>query len=113
MDYYIHYTPGRLRIQTPVLQDKPVRAKEFEDFFSNISGIVSVKPNPVTGSALFSFDEKKINCEQILGILEQKWYFLLMKAETSDQFVEDVAEKVLDVAGKAIVESLGGGVLEE
>jgi hypothetical protein len=33
--------------------------------------------------------------------------------ETSDKFVENVAEKVLDVAGKAIVESLGGGVLEE
>jgi cation-transporting P-type ATPase C len=109
VDYYIHYTPGRMRIQTPVLQDNPVRAEEFEDYFKRVHGIVSVRTNSTTGSALFYFDEKKINCEQIIGILESHDYFSLVRAETSDQFVEQAAEKILDVAGKALLDFPIGG----
>lgn len=112
MNYYIHYTRGRMRIQTPLLHEKPARAKELEDFLKKVVGIVSVETNPVTGSALFYFDEKKINCEQIICMLEKNHYFCLLKAETNDQVVEKTAEKVLGFAEKVVVDSLGEGPIE-
>lgn len=75
-EFYIHYTRGRMRIQTPFLHENPAKAKELEDFLKKVSGIVSVETNPVTGSALFYFDEKKINCEQIICMLEKTIIFV-------------------------------------
>jgi len=62
MEYYIHYVPGRLRIRTPILHNDPKKAAEFANNLKNLGGIVSIRINPVTGSALLIYDEKKINC---------------------------------------------------
>jgi hypothetical protein len=113
MQYYIHYTEGRIRIQSPVLQDNPPKAGKFEDVTGKIAGMISVKVNPVTGSALLFFDEKIINCEQIICILEKHHYFLLLNAETNDQFVEKTAEEILGVAGDIIVGLSDGGLTGE
>ena len=110
MEYYVHYVPGRLRIQTPVLRDNPKKAEEFERFIKGLDGITTVEIHIVTGSATLHFDEKKINCEQIIGILEKHGYFLLAKAETSDEFMEKTAEKVLEVAEKVVIDATEGGV---
>ena len=113
MDYYIHYTHGRMRIQTPLIHNNPAKAEEIGDFLRKVPGITTVETAPVTGSALFFFDEKKINCEQIICMLEKNHYFCLLKAETNDQFVEKTAEKVLGFAEKVVVDSLGEGPIEE
>jgi copper chaperone CopZ len=113
MQYYIHYTQGRIRIQTPVLQDNPSHAAEFEEVIGKIPGIISVEVNPVTGSALLYFDEKIINCEQIIGLLEKNDYFVLRSAETNEQFIEKTAEKILEVAEKIITGSLDEGMTGE
>ena len=102
MQYYIHYTRGRIRIQTPFLQDSPANARQFEEVFGKVTGVTTVEVNPLTGSALLYFDEQVINCEQIIGILELHHYFVLLNAETSDQFIEKAAEKILGVAEKII-----------
>src|SRR5208283_3487330 len=102
MEYYIHQVPGRLRIQTPVLHNNPQKTDEFTKNIKNISGILSLKINPLTGSALLLYDEKKINCEQLIGLLEKNGYFNLAKSTTSDELVEHVSEKVLGVAEQII-----------
>jgi len=96
MGYYIHYVPGRIRIQTPFLHNNPRKAVEFETYIKGIKGIISVKSSIVAGSATMLFDEKVINCEQIIGILEKRGYFLLSKAETSDQVIKKATEKILE-----------------
>jgi len=96
MGYYIHYVPGRMRIQTPFLHHNPRNAEEFETYIKGIKGIISVTSSIVTGSATMLFDEKIIHCEQIIGILEKRDYFLLSKAETSDQVIKRATEKVLE-----------------
>ena len=110
MKYYIHWVPGRLRIQSPVLQDNPARKQEFESFIKCITGVSAVEVHTITGSAIIHFDEKKIDCEVIIGILEQHQYFRLSEAETCDELVEKMAEKVLDGAEKIVIDSVEGGL---
>jgi hypothetical protein len=108
MEYYIHYVPGRIRIETPVIRGNPVRADQFQKFIKGLEGITAVETHTVTGSALLYFDENKINCEQVICILEKHSFFCLSKAETSDQYIEKVTENVLRVAEEVITDSLGG-----
>jgi hypothetical protein len=111
MEYYIHHVPGRIRIQTPFLYGKPQNIDEFTKKMSTISGMHSLKVNTATGSALLMYDEKKINCEQVIGILEKYGYFNLAKSTTSDELIEHISEKALGVA-EIIVTTLEGGVPE-
>lgn len=108
MDYYYNYVPGRLRIETPFLHDNPQNVATFEKAIHGLEGITSVETNPLTGSALMLFDEKKISHERIVDFLEKQGYFILSKAKTSDEVVEQATEKVLDVAEKIVVDSVGG-----
>ena len=112
MEYYIHYVPGRIRIETPVICENPQRAEVFQKFVKGIEGITAVETHTVTGSAVLHFDEKRINCEQVIGILEKYGYFCLAKAATSDQYIEKATEKALEVV-ENVVTALGGGGLEE
>jgi len=108
MDYYYNYVPGRLRIETPFIHGNPQNAATFEKSIHGLEGITSVETNPLTGSALMLFDEKKISHERIIDFLEKQGYFILSKAKTSDEVVEQATEKVLDVAEKIVVDSVGG-----
>jgi copper chaperone CopZ len=112
MDYYYHYVPGRLRIQTPFIHGNPQNEATFEKSIQGLEGITSVETNSVTGSALIHFDEHKIKHEQIIDFLEKHGYFILSKAKTCDEVVEQAAEKVLDVAEKIVVDSVDGGIGE-
>lgn len=112
MGYYIHYVPGRLRIRTPILYNNPKKAGEFTNNLRSINGMVTIKINPVTGSALLLYDEKIINCEQLIGILEKYGYFDLAKSTTSDELIEHISEKVLGVAEEIVVSAMEGGVPE-
>ncbi len=112
VEYYIHRVPGRLRIRTPLLHGNPQKTDEFTKNMKNVSGILSLKINPLTGSALLLYDEKTINCEQLIGILEKYGYFDLAKSTTSDQLVEHISEKALGVAEEIIVTVMDGGVPE-
>ena len=110
--YYIHYVPGRIRIQTPMLREKHGEAVEFERLMKAIAGITAVETHEVTGSSILHFDEKSINCEQIIGMLEEHGYFQLSQAETSDEVIEKATEKVLRMAEDIITASLGDGNIE-
>jgi copper chaperone CopZ len=112
MDYYYHYVLGRLRIQTPFIHGNPQNAATFEKTIRGLEGITSVETDPVTGSALMYFDENKIKHEQIIVFLEKQGYFILSKAKTSDEVIEQTAEKVLDVAEKIVIDSVEGGIGE-
>jgi copper chaperone CopZ len=112
MDYYYNYEPGRMRIRTPYIYNNVQNAETFEKAVRGLDGMMSVETNPITGGALMHFDENKIKRDQIIGFLEKQGYFIMSKAKTSDEIVEQAAEKVLDVAEKIAVDSVEGGVGE-
>jgi copper chaperone CopZ len=85
MDYYYHYVPGRIRIQTPFIHGNPQNAATFDNAIKTLQGITSVETDAVTGSALIHFDENKIKNEQIISFLEKRGYFIMSKAKTSDE----------------------------
>ena len=105
------YVPGRMRIESPLLHENPAKTKEFGAFIRGLDGISDCQCYAPTGSAIIHFDEKKINCEQVIGILEEHDYFRLTEAETSDERIERAAEEVLGAAEK-IVETAEGGTGE-
>lgn len=112
MDYYYNYEPGRIRIRTPYLHGNAQNAASFEKTVKGLKGMLSVETNPVTGSALMHFDEKVIKRDQVIGYLENRGYFILSKAKTSDEVIEQAAEKVLDVVEKIAVDSVDGEIGE-
>ncbi len=112
MKYYIHYVSGRIRIQSPVLNDNIAKAKEFEAFIKGLNGISAIEIHAATGSAIIHFDEKRINCEQVIGILEKNGYFRLADAETCDERIEKTSERILEVAEK-VIGAIEGGIGEE
>ncbi|HXX80032.1 MAG TPA: hypothetical protein VEI46_00655 [Thermodesulfovibrionales bacterium] len=112
MKYYIHYVPGRMRIESPALRNNPAKAKEFEIFIKGLNDISAIEIHAATGSAIMHFDEKTINCEQLIGILEKNGYFRLAEAETCDERVEKATEEVLEVAEK-VIGVVEGGIGEE
>jgi len=112
MKYYIHYVPGRMRIESPLLHDNSPKAKEFETLMKGLKGISTIEIHNATGSAVIHFDEKKINCEQIIGILEKNGYFRLNEAETCDERIEKTTENILEVAEK-VIGAVEGGIGEE
>jgi copper chaperone CopZ len=112
MDYYYNCEPGRLRIRTPYLHHNPQNAAVFEKNLRELRGILSVETNPLTGSALIQFDEKIIKSDQVIWFLEKNGYFILSKAKTSDEVIEQATEKVLDVVEKVAIDSSEGGIGE-
>jgi len=88
MDYYYHYVPGRIRIQTPFIHNNPQNTATFDNAIKSLKGITSVETDTVTGSALIRFDENKIKQEQIVSFLEKQCYFIMSKAKSSDEIKE-------------------------
>ncbi len=72
---------SKLRSSTTILSN----AATFESTIKSLEGITSVETDAVTGSALIHFDENKIKHEQITNVLEEKGYFIMSKAKTSDE----------------------------
>jgi cation-transporting P-type ATPase C len=110
MKYYIHYTPGRIRIETPLIQDNSKKGKEFEAVIKGLKGISDVEIHTITGSAVFHFNEKGINCEQIIGVLEKHNYFYLSEAETVDHLIERITRKACEVAETIASDCIEGGI---
>ena len=100
-----------MRIESPILHNNAAKAKELETFIKGLNGISAIDISATTGSAIIHFDVKKINGEQIIGILEKKGYFHLIEAETCDERIEKTTEKVLKVAEK-VIDAVEGGIGE-
>ena len=110
MKYYIHYTPGRIRIETPLIRDNSGKGAEFEAVIKGIKGISDVEIHTITGSALIYFNEKEINCEQIIGVMEKNNYFCLSEAETVDHIIERITRKACEVAETIAIDCIEGGI---
>lgn len=108
MDYYINSTPGRLRIQSPRLRNRPSEDEKVQKAVSEIAGVTSVSTNPTTGSALIYYNEKVLKAEHLISMLETMGYFCLAKAKTDDQYLADGVEKI----AKVVVDAVTGEIVE-
>ncbi|MBF0458242.1 MAG: hypothetical protein HQK99_10145 [Nitrospirae bacterium] len=104
--YYISATPGRLRIRSPRLHNNHEEIKRFEEFMATVIGIEKVETNYYTGSALIHYDEKKMSCEKLIGILESTGYFDLLLAKTSDDMLEEGVEEAARIVAEVFTDEL-------
>jgi copper chaperone CopZ len=103
MSYYLHDVPGRLRIKTPFIKGNENLAKHVKRFLEQINGITSITTNPLTGSIIMTYDEKKLTSKMLLDTLKTRGIFDSAKAVTNDQYIHSNASKASQIVYKAVV----------
>jgi hypothetical protein len=69
MTFYLHHVPGRLRIQTPRLQNSEEAARAACDNVMTIDGVCEARANPITGSLLIIYDRQRLVPAQLWEVL--------------------------------------------
>ena len=106
MPYYIADTPGRLRIESPVLKNNQQKSAAFQEFLKGISGVTSVNMKSELGSATVHYDPKVLDHTKLIGLLEKTGEFDHFQAKTPDDYLEEAIEDVAKVALDAVSDGL-------
>ena len=67
--YYLHETPGRLRVRTPILKRNIAEARRVLDTFTKIRGVRKITTNTTTGSITIRYCELTLCPSQIINHL--------------------------------------------
>lgn len=60
MTYYLHETPGRLRVRTPLLKNSVAEAERVIRVLTTIRGVRRIATNTTTGSVTIRFCERTV-----------------------------------------------------
>jgi hypothetical protein len=104
MNYYVHHTPGRLRVRIPDVKGNPHKGKRVERLFEDVEGIDNVTLNALTGSVVVNYDTDMTGSEAILKILKENDYFDDARAITNEEYIQSSVSK----AGKTVSRALFG-----
>jgi copper chaperone CopZ len=112
MSYYVHDTPGRLRVKSPAVKRNQDAADAIRKILSTVNGIATVDINLTTGSILVNYNPKAVQQKDIISLLQRHGYFDASKALNDDQYLQSVASKAGNVVGKAIFSTFVEHALE-
>ncbi len=84
MSFYMHNTPGRLRIKSPIVKRNENVSYEVRKILGATNGIATVDVNLTTGSLLINYNPKVIKHDDIVDLLHRNGYFDKAKAITHD-----------------------------
>jgi Heavy metal associated domain 2 len=71
---YIHNTPGRLRVRTEAVRNRPAAAEAVRALVAGTPHVYSVEANPLTGSITVRYDHARMDASTLLGILRGNGY---------------------------------------
>jgi Heavy metal associated domain 2 len=108
MSYYMADTPGRLRIESPVLKNNPQKCAAFQEFVKGVGGVTSVDMKPELGSATIHYDPKVLDHTKLIVLLEKTGKFDHLQAKTPDDYLEKAIKGVAKVA----LDAASGGLEE-
>ena len=100
MNYYIHTTPGRLRLKNPLFKNKNTH-DHIKMLLSGLIGIATIDINNTTGSLTIHYNASQINDKDIINTLQRAGYFDETKAISNDQYIQTAASKAGKVLGRA------------
>ncbi|MGO8880878.1 MAG: HMA2 domain-containing protein [Desulfomonilaceae bacterium] len=103
MGFYIHETPGRLRLKIPGLKRNVELADELTLLLREKRGIDSIDVNALTGSVKVNFDESQVTSTTLLNLLSQEGHIDLTKLVSSSRYMDTVFSEAGRVASKAIL----------
>ena len=108
MRYYVHHTPGRLRIKIPILKDNAEKGERTGKLLQSLTGVNQVTVNARTGSVLIQYDCDATSAKQLLSFLEDHNLFSESKAMDCDSYLMNHASKAGEKIGRAVISwSLG------
>jgi hypothetical protein len=113
MTYYVHHTPGRLRVRIPSIRGNPRRAKRVQELFENVEGIDQVTLNELTGSLVVHYDADQMGSDAVLDILRRNGYFDDAKAITNEEYIQNSVSKAGRSFGKAVFSWSVGKAIED
>ena len=103
MVFYIHRTPGRLRVKIPSLKRNVELADELTLLLREKHGIHSIEVNALTGSLKVNFDESQVTSTTLLNVLSQEGHIDLNKLVSSSRYMDTLFSDMGRFASKAIV----------
>jgi copper chaperone CopZ len=112
MSFYMHSTPGRLRIKSPIIRKNENACYEVRKLLGGINGIATVEANLTTGSLLINYNPKVIKHEDIIDLLHRKGYYDKSKSVTHDEYIHKAASKAGSFVGRSVLGSVIGMALE-
>jgi hypothetical protein len=112
MRYYVHHTPGRLRIKIPQIKHRPYRAKSVHDLLSGHGGLDRVEVNTATGSVVVYYNPEAISCDQILNLLKYNDLFDESQVMSEEEYRSRTSAKAGQALGKAVLGWAMGRVLD-
>lgn len=75
----------------------------LRELLGNLSGIRETTVNPVTGSAVITYDPSRLTSKAILDTLAENRFFDPAQAVNNDQYLNSAAEKAGKAVGKAVL----------
>jgi hypothetical protein len=102
MGYYIHNTPGRLRLKIPQLKRNIMLADEISLMLREKRGVQSVEINTLTGSLKVNFNDSIISSNSLLNLLSQEGHIDLTKLVSSKNHMDSLFSGAGQVASKAL-----------
>ncbi|MGF1731409.1 HMA2 domain-containing protein [Photobacterium kasasachensis] len=86
MNTYIHKTNQRLRVRSDFIRQNPKAVKELIADLQQIDAIGAIKHKRYAGSVAISFDDKELDCESLLEILDSHGW---TRASSRPTFIEN------------------------
>jgi len=102
MGYYIHNTPGRLRLKIPQLKRNVMLADELSLMLREKRGVNTVDINTLTGSLTINFNSMAISDNSLLSLLSQEGHIDLTKLVSSTRYMDNLFSDAGKVASKAL-----------
>jgi hypothetical protein len=103
MGYYIHNTPGRLRLKIPQLKRNIRLADDLSLLLGEKNGVQSVEINTLTGSLKVNFNDSVVSSNSLLNLLSQEGHIDLTKLISSKNHMDSVFSSAGKVASKALI----------
>jgi len=113
MSFYMHNTPGRLRIKSPLVKRNENVSYEVRKILGATNGIATVDVNLTTGQPADQLTIRKLsNMMTLVDLLHRNGYFDKAKAVTHDEYIHSAASKAGSFIGKSVLGSVLGMALE-
>ncbi len=110
MTTYLHHTPGRLRIRSPMLKRNPAAAADAARLVGSQEGVLSCTVNTVTGSMLILYEQAGIESDSLSQLLVEHGY---MEWPATVSGANQLLEEALSSAGEFVIKAMAMAVLEQ
>ena len=112
MSYYVHHTPGRLRVKIPLVKGNQERAKEVREILKELDGVNFIEINTVTGSVVVKYDRNVLNADDLLNYYKEYNILDKTRATKAGRAVDISVSNASQAVGKALFGWAMGRMLE-